>query len=73
MTAGTISKRGNKYAEVYASTFGWARIFPMKKKSEAHKTLSLLSERDGVPPKMIMDGSIEQTEAGFKKKPKEEN
>ena len=43
----------------------------MKKKSEAHKTLSLIFKRDGVSPKMIMDGSMEQMNADFKKKPKE--
>ena len=69
-----MSKHGNKYAEVYASIFGWARIFPMKKKrSEAHETLSLLFKRDSVPPEMIMDGSMEQTEANFRKKLKKEN
>ena len=52
-------------------TFGWDRVFHMKKKSEAHKTLSLIFKRDGVSPKMIMDGSMEQMNADFKKKPKE--
>ena len=29
----------------------------MKRKEDAHETLSLLFKRDGVPPKMVMDGS----------------
>jgi hypothetical protein len=40
----------------------------MKLKSDAHDFLSLLFQRDGVPPKMIMDGSKEQTLGRFKKK-----
>jgi len=40
----------------------------MKLKSDAHDSLSLLFQRDGVPPKMLMDGSKEQTLGRFKKK-----
>jgi hypothetical protein len=42
----------------------------MKLKSDAHNSLSLLfqCDGDGVPPKMIMDGSKEQTLGRFKKK-----
>jgi hypothetical protein len=40
----------------------------MKLKSDAHDLLSLLFQRDGVAPKMIMDGSKEQTLGRFKKK-----
>ena len=43
----------------------------MKKKSDAHKILSLVFKRDGVPPEMIMDGSNESTKSDFKKKLKE--
>ena len=46
----------------------WCRAMPMKKKSEAHETLSLLFQQDGVPPTMITDGSREQTIGKFKKK-----
>ena len=31
------SKRGNKYAQIFATRFGWFRAFPLKTKSEAHK------------------------------------
>ncbi len=41
---------------------------PMKLNSDAHDLLSLLFQHDGVPPKMIMDGSKEQTLGRFKNK-----
>ena len=37
LTAGTTSKRGKKYAEVFATNFGFKRAFPMKRKSEYHE------------------------------------
>ena len=40
----------------------------MKKKSEAHETLSLLIARDGVPNVMIMDGAREQVMGEFRRK-----
>jgi len=62
------STRGNKYAQVFASKVGWARAFPMAKKSQAHEGLSLLFARDGVPPAVIVDGSKEQNLGEFKRK-----
>ncbi|KAL7530108.1 hypothetical protein ACHAXR_003313, partial [Thalassiosira sp. AJA248-18] len=73
LIAGTVSKRGNKYAQVYGTNFGWSRAYPMKKKSEAHESLSLLFKRDGVPPEMIMDGAREQISGQFRDKLKEAN
>ena len=32
LLAGTKSKRGNKYAEVFVTKLGWSREFPMAKK-----------------------------------------
>ena len=43
----------------------------MKLKSEAHEALSLLFRRDGVPPRIIVDGSMEQTRGKFGKKMRE--
>ena len=63
--------RQNLYAQVFATRFGWTRVFPMKKKSDAHEALSLLAQRDGVPPVMVMDGSKEQTMGKFRKKCRE--
>ena len=41
MFAGTPSRSGNKCAQVYSTSFGWARVHPMTPKGEAHETLSL--------------------------------
>jgi hypothetical protein len=65
MFAATPSKRGNKMAQVYSTSFGWARAHPMKRKGEAHKTLPLVFHCDGVPPTMVVDDSKEQTLGEF--------
>jgi transposase len=65
------STRGNKYAQVFCARNGWARVFPMGKKSDAHEALSLLFARDGVPSKLIIDGSKEQIAGNFKRKCRE--
>ncbi len=39
--AGMPSCSGNKCAQVYSTSFGWARAHPMTRKGEAHETLSL--------------------------------
>jgi hypothetical protein len=56
MFAGMPSRSGNKCAQVYAMSFGWARAHPMTRKGDAHETLSLLFHRDSVPPTMVLDG-----------------
>ncbi len=66
--AGSVSRQGNKLAQVYATSFGWARAHPMKCKGDAHETLSLLFQRDGVPPTMVTDDSKEQTKGEFRQK-----
>jgi hypothetical protein len=68
MFAGTPSRSGNKCAQVYATSFGWAGAHPMTRKGEAHETLSLLFHCDGVPPTMVLDSSKEQTKGDFKRK-----
>ena len=68
LVSGTPSKQGHRYAQVYCTSFGWTRVHPMKRKGEAHETLSLLFHRDGVPPVMILDGSKEQTLGEFRRK-----
>ena len=40
----------------------------MKKKSEDHKTLSLMFKRDGVPLRMIVDNSREKSLGEFRRK-----
>ena len=42
--------------------------FPWLRRGGAHEDLSLLFQRDGVPPKMIFEGSKEQTLSVFKLK-----
>jgi hypothetical protein len=54
------SKHGNTCAQVFLTAEGWARVYPMKKKSEAHEALSLLHQQEGVPNIMVMDSSKEQ-------------
>ena len=60
--------RSNKYNEIFVTEFGCSREFPMAKKGDAHEVLSLFSQRDGVPPKIIVDVSKEQTLGDFKRK-----
>ncbi len=66
--AGMPSCSGNKCAQVYSTSFGWARAHSMTRKGEAHETLSLLFHRDGVPPTIILDGLKEQCKGDFKRK-----
>jgi hypothetical protein len=65
------SKRGNKYAQIFATRFGWYRALPLKAKSEAHEAVSTLFARDGVPNVMVMDGAKEQTLGDFRRKCRE--
>ncbi len=68
MFASTMSWRGNKCAQIFSSDFGWSHAYPMKSKGEAHEALSLLFQCEGVPPLMVMDGSMEQTLGNFRQK-----
>jgi hypothetical protein len=65
MFAGTESKNGNKCCQVFTTNFGWAHHHPLKQKGEAHEALSLMFKRDGIPSKMILDGSKDQIEGVF--------
>jgi hypothetical protein len=58
-------------AQAYATSFGWARAHPMKRKGDAHETLSLVFQHDGVLPTMVTDDSKEQTKGEFRRKLKE--
>jgi hypothetical protein len=58
-------------AQVYATSFGWARAHPMKRKGDAHETLSLVFQRNDVPLTMATDDSKEQTKGEFQCKLKE--
>jgi hypothetical protein len=41
--ARSVSQQGNKMAQAYATSFGWACAHPMKRKGGAHETMSLYS------------------------------
>jgi hypothetical protein len=69
--AGSVSQQGNKMAQVYAMSFGWARAYPMKRKGDTHESLSLVFQRDSVPLTMVTDDSKEQTKGEFCRKLKE--
>ncbi len=66
--AGTPSHSGNKCAQAFSTSFGWARAHPMTRKGEAHETLSLLFHCNGAPPTMIFNGLKEQCKGDFKRK-----
>ncbi len=63
--AGSVSRQGNKMAQAYARSFGWACAHPMKCKGDAHETLSLVFQCGGVPPTVVTDDSTEQTKGEF--------
>ncbi len=71
MFAKTATVGGNKCAQVYTTSFGWCRAFPMEQKGEAHESLLLLFQRDGVPPSMIVDNASEQIQGDFTQKCRE--
>ena len=68
MEAGTLSRRQNQYAQVYVVPPNWTKAYAMRTKGDAHHTLSQLLHDIGVPEKMVMDGSKEQTLGEFRKK-----
>ena len=57
LQSGSLYAAGMNYGQAYCTSFGWSRYHPMKKKSEAHETLSLVFKHDGVPPRMVVDNS----------------
>jgi len=69
--AGEKSKRGNKAAQVYGTSFGWSRAYGMKSKGEAHETYSILCSKVGVPDNIICDGAKEQILGDFRRKCRE--
>jgi hypothetical protein len=57
MFSNSKSIQGNKASQVFCTANGWTRAFPMAKEKDAHKSLSLLFHRDGVPNVMVTDGT----------------
>ena len=72
MFTGTVSRRGKRYAQVYAMDFGWDRAFPMACRSEAHETLLLLFARDGVLHICVCDNAKEMIKGKFHQKLKDD-
>ena len=67
----TVSRRGNKYAQVCATDFGWARAFPMTFRSDAHETFLLLFAKDGVLPACICNNAKDMIHGKFNQKLKD--
>ena len=68
LQADSLSRRKNKYAQIFAIPPGWVKAYAIKTKGEAHEALGLLLRDVGAPEKMVMDGSKEQTLGEFRKK-----
>ena len=68
LLAGTASQRGHKFAQVFATSYGWSRTIPMTKKGDAPFALDRMFRHEGVPPEIIMDGSKEQNLGDFSRK-----
>ena len=68
LLAGTASQRGHKFAQVFATTYGWSRTIPMTKKSDAPFALDRLFRNEGVPSEMIVDGSKKHNLVDFARK-----
>ena len=60
MKSGVVSKRRNKYGQVYCTQYRWSWCHPIKLKSESHEYLSMLFKHDCVPPNIVVDNSKEQ-------------
>jgi hypothetical protein len=68
------STHGNKHdAQVYCNDLEGSCLYPMKKKSKAHETLSLLLKCDGAPTSLVSDGVKEETLGEFCCKAREAN
>jgi hypothetical protein len=68
LKANVVSLRGNKCCEIYATDFGWSRVFPMAKESDVHETLDVFLSRYGIPEALISDGARLYQGGKFRKK-----
>ena len=69
--ATTVSMKGNRCVQIFATDFGWSHSFPVMLKSEAHEELYLLFQQDGVPSAVICDNAKEMILHEFNRKLKE--
>ena len=65
MFANTVSRRGNRCAQVYVTAFEWAIAFPVTSRSEVHDTLSLLFASYGILPAYICNNTKEMVQGKF--------
>ena len=56
-----------RYIQVYATAGGWVKAYPMASKSDTPGTLQDLLKDIGVPARLILDNSLEQTKGEFRK------
>ena len=68
MFATTMSRRGNRFTQVYAMDFGWNRAFQMASRSEAYKTLFLLFAWESVLPACIQNNAKDMIHGKFYQK-----
>ena len=59
-----VSLDGNRYAQVFANESHFIKSYPMEKKSLAGDALKQFISDYGVPDKLVVDGSKEQTKRG---------
>ena len=71
MFVSAVSRKGNRYTQVYATDFGWASALPMASRSEAHETLLLLFARDVFSPACVCDNAKEMVQGKFHQKLKD--
>ena len=55
---------GNRYAQVFANSKYFSRIYPMDSKSKAGDALKTFCQEFGIPHKLTFDGSKEQVKKG---------
>jgi hypothetical protein len=58
----------NTCAQVYVTTFHWTKVYPLKKKLEAHFSLDQLHRDIGVFKTIILDNAMELTDGQIRKK-----
>jgi hypothetical protein len=68
MFSGAVLLRQNTCAQVHSTEFHWVKVYPMRRKADAHLTLSTLSHDVGVFHTMVTDNAPELAKGKFKKK-----
>ena len=69
--ASTVSRKGNRCAQVYVTDFGWINAFPIASRSEAYETLSSLFARDVVLLACICNNTKKMIQGKFYQKLKD--